>query len=448
MKRSTLALCLVALPVLIQAQVQLYSPVSTAKNGALTATAYDWEVIGINPANLGWKENHTLSFTLLDAGVSGQSYGINLSTLTQAVKSPDLTTRANDWQKILGTANGMNAYADVNWAAISFRLPNIRGAFAVNMRDRIFGNGYLGADAAQAISTSDNKVYNDATVLALLQGTRLQYTHYREINLDYGSRLITLRGNDNDAEPNLARCFSFGGNTDGEYALYGGVGIKYIMGLANINGQVNPDGIDATYALTQNYPNIAPGFPKAPGHGIGFDLGLGASWGKWKFGWSATDLGSVKWRGGYVASGDTAVASIKYGSDFVNELKTGTLNGSKVAEPYTTSLPAKMRMGASYKLNKRVLLSSDFVIPLNNSPDNLIGPYFSIGGQLGINKYLLLSLGFAGTTGYGVGMPIGLTISATRHIEFYAGVVDAASYAHLRKDNNVSAAVWLFRYNL
>lgn len=448
MKRRTLVLSLVALPVLVQAQVQLYSPVSTAKNGSLTAVAYDWEVIGINPANLGWKENHLLSFTILDAGVSGQSYGINLSTLTQAMHSPDFTTRANDWQKILGTANGMNAYADVNWAAVSFRLPNVRGAFAVNMRDRIFGNGYLGPNAVQAISTSDNQVYNDATVLALLQGTRLQYTHYREINLDYGSKLVTLKGSDDDEEPALARCFTFGGNADGEYALYGGVGIKYIMGLANIDGQVNPDGIDATYALTKNYPNIVPGFPKAPGHGMGFDLGLGASWGKWKFGWSATDLGSVKWQGGYVVNGDTAVASIKYGSDFINELKTGTLAGSKPSEPYTTNLPAKMRVGASYKVNKKILLSTDFVMPLNNSADNLIGPYASLGGEFKMSSFMLADVGVAGTTGYGVAVPLGLSFSIRPNIIFYMGTTDAASYLHLRKDNNVSAAIWVFRYNM
>lgn len=446
MKRSTLALSLVALPVLIQAQVQLYSPVSTAKNGSLTAVAYDWEVIGINPANLGWKENHTLSFTLLDVGISGQSYGLNYSTLMGAIHSPDLATRANDWQTILGTKNGMSAYADINWAAVSFRLPDIRGAFALNMRDRVFGNGYLGPDAVQVLRNSDNEIYNDATVLSMLQGTSLQYTHYREINLDYGSKLINFKGGDDD-EPFLARCFSFSGNENGGYALYGGVGIKYIMGLANISGQVNPDGINATYALTQNYPNIGPGFPKAPGHGIGFDLGLGASWGKWKFGWSATDLGSIKWQGGYTVTADTAVASIKYGSDFINELKTGTLTGSQAAPAYTTSLPAKMRLGASYKLNNIFLLSSDFVLPLNHTNDNLTGPYFALGGNIKVSKMLLISTGFTGTTGYGVAMPVGVTITANPNVQFYAGTTDAASYVHLRKNNNLSFAVWAVRCN-
>ena len=449
MKTTGSLLAAILLSFVLSGQIQSVLPVGTAKMGTLTAVAYDWEVIGVNPSNLGWDCNHQFSFTLLDIGVSGQSKGMNFPTMVSALQSSSLTSSAESWQKILGTPRGMNTYADINWFALSFRLPSIPGAFAVNMRDRIIGNAYLGPEASQALMNSTDGEYNDAKIMSFLNGTKLNYEHYREINLDYGVRLFGGAGSV-DNSINSSKCFSFTKATSdfGEEAeTYAGVGFKYIFGVADLNGGVSEGGINAIYDIYNNYPNIPAGFFNTPGHGYAVDFGLSEIYKHWTFGWSITDYGSINWKHGYSTTGDTSVAPIKYGSDFMGELKSGTLAGSIPMGGYTTYLPAKMRVGASYILNKRIQLSADAIFPLNRVVGGLQGPYYGAGVQWKATKILTLCSGFSTTAYFGWGIPLGFTFNATRRIEFYAGTNDITAYLGKPTDANVSAAIWMFRYN-
>lgn len=444
-KQIALLIIVLIFPLCSVGQVQSVLPVATAKDGSLGAVAYDWEVIGVNPANLGWDINHQFSFTILDAGLSAQSLGMTFPRLMSAMESSDLATRDNSWQQILGVPNGANVNADINWFALSFRIPSIPGAFAVNMRDRIISNAFLGPGASQALIHSNDGVYNDSTIMSFLNGTKLSYEHYREINIDYGVGLFHTSGNESD----LSKCFSFtkreAGASD-QLKVYGGIGFKYIFGIADINGGVSDGGLDAIYEINNKYPNIPGGFFNTPGHGYAFDFGLSAKYKHWTFGLSVTDIGSIKWKQGSVVYGDTSVATIRHGSDFINELKNGTVPGSVAASSYSTSLPTDIRGAASYKVNKKVLLSSDIIYPIVRVPYGLAGPYFALGAELKASKLITLSAGFATTQNYGWGIPLGVTFNATHNIQFYLGTADITSY--LGKQNaNVSAAVWMFRYN-
>jgi hypothetical protein len=105
-------------------------------------------------------------------------------------------------------------------------------------------------------------------------------------------------------------------------------------------------------------------------------------------------------------------------------------------------------MGASYKLMPGVLLSSDLIIPLNNSPMGINTTYFALGGEVNVIKQISISSGFATAIGYGWGIPLGITFAANKHIEFYMGTNDVSAYAGKPRNAEVSAAMWLFRYNL
>ena len=445
--KATLAFLIVPLllPIYSKGQIQSILPVSTAKNGSLTAVAYDWEVIGVNPANLGWSVNHQFSFTVLDAGMSAQSNGMSFPGLLTATESQSLVTRATSWQQILGAPNGMNADIDINWFAVSFRIPNFPGAFAANIRDRIASNAFLGSAGSQAMINSNDGVYNDVTIMSFLNGTQLSYEHYREINVDYGVGIYNTTDNSDD----VSKCFSFTkrelGSGD-QLKLYGGIGIKYIFGIADINGGVSNGGLNAIYEINNHYPNLPGGFFNTPGHGYAFDLGLSAEYKHWKFGLSLTDIGTIKWSHGSIVTGDTNVATIKHGSDFINELKNGTIPGSQTAPSYSISTPSKVRAGASYKVNNRVTFSSDIVYPMVKVPDGLTGPYFALGAELKATKILTLSTGFATTQNFGWGIPIGATFNATPNIQFYIGMTDITSYFG-KQNATVSAAIWMFRYN-
>lgn len=440
---------LLIFPIVSRGQIQTVLPVGTAKDGSLTAVAYDWEAIGVNPANLGWQVNHRLSFTILDVGASAQSEGNNFPAFMNLINSQNLISTSNSSQQVLGAPRGMNMAADVNWFAVSFRIPKIPGAFAVNMRDRVWGIGYLGPNTPLAVGNGENQVINDQATLAFLDGTTLQYTHYREINIDYGVPLFKLGG---DGTTDINKCFSFSSRKDmydDEASVYAGIGFKYIIGYANVNGNVADSGINALYNINGSYPDIPPpkGLFNGPGHGYAFDLGLSGIYKRWKLGISVTDLGSITWKQGFVTAHDTTIYTIRHGSDLWNQLIDGTLAGSVPAPSYSTSLPLKFRMGISFQWTPIFLLSADFIAPLNTSP---IGPnafYGALGAQIKVSRHIAIWTGFATAETYGWGIPLGFTFTVHKHFQFYLGTNDVSSYIRPR-DADVSLAVWMFRYNL
>ena len=439
---------LLLFPEISREQIQAVLPVGTAKDGSLTAVAYDWEVIGVNPANLGWQVNHKFSFTVLDAGVSAQSEGNNFPAFMNLINSQNLISSSNSSQQILGAPRGMNISADINWFAVSFRIPKIPGAFAINMRDRVWGNGFLGPNTPLAVGNGENQIFSDQATLVFLSSTSVQYTHYREINIDYGLPLFKFGG---DGTTDINKCFTFSGqknvNTDQD-GLYAGIGFKYLIGYANINANVD-SGINAVYNINSSYPDIPPpkGLFNGPGHGYAFDVGLSAIYKRWKFGLSITDIGSITWKQGYVTFNDTTIYQIRHGSDLWNELINGTLAGSVPASAYTTALPYKLRAGVAFQWTPIVLVSADFIDPLNTSP---IGPnalYGAVGAQIKIKRHVAVWTGFATAQGYGWGFPLGFTFTVDKHFQFYLGTSDVTSYIRPR-DADVSLAVWMFRYNL
>jgi len=438
-------------PVISHGQIQAALPVGTAKDGSLTAVAYDWEAIGVNPSNLGWPVNHKLSFTILDVGGSGQSLGNSFPTFMKFVTSQTFISSSNNSQQIMGVPRGMNVAVDINWFAVSFKIRKIPGAFAINMRDRIWGIGFLGPYVPLAVGNGENQVLSDGTTLALLQSTSLQYTHYREINLDYGFPLFKFGSS--PATADNTQCFSFTGSGKGrknnEDGIYAGIGFKYIIGYANINANVADSGINAIYNINSSYPEIPPpnGLFSGPGHGYAFDLGLSAIYRRWKFGLSATDLGSITWKEGFVTIHDTTIYQIRHGSDFWNELTNGALAGSVPAPSYSTTLPEKLRAGVSFQWTPEFIVSGDFIYSLNTSP---IGPnamYGAVGAQIKVIPHVAIWTGFATAQTYGWGIPLGFTFTVGKHIQFYTGTNDISAFIRPR-DVDVSLAVWVFRYNL
>ena len=65
MKKFT-PLIFLLLPALAFGQIDFGSPAAAALGGAVTATARDWAAIEINPANLGWHDNHPFSVSIVN----------------------------------------------------------------------------------------------------------------------------------------------------------------------------------------------------------------------------------------------------------------------------------------------------------------------------------------------------------------------------------------------
>jgi hypothetical protein len=440
---------LLVFPVISRGQIETVLPVSTAKTGSLTAVAYDWEVIGVNPANLGWKVNHKLSVAILNIGMAGQSRGMSFPGLMNLTSSQGLLSSADNAQQILGVPHRMYLMGDIEWFAVSFKIPTIPGAFAVNMRDRISGNAMLGNNTPQAIINSEDQTISDVAMLTDLNGTTLNFYHYREINLDYGLPLFKIGG---DSKDDLNKCFTFSNRDAVDYekaTVYGGIGLKYLIGIADVNADVANSAINALYYMNSEYPNLPPkGFFNMPGNGFALDLGLSVVYKRWKFGVSATDYGSITWKRGAVTSGDTAIHVIHHGSDFWNELNSGTLAGSVPAPHTNIKLPFKLRTGIAFQVIPEFLISADFIMPLNQSPMGINVPYGALGIQAKVSTHFTIYTGFAMASGYGWGIPLGASFGFGRHVKFYFGTNDITAYLGKPRNAEVSVAMGMLRYNL
>jgi hypothetical protein len=438
-------------PICLRAQLNFVFPVGTAKGGAITAQANDWEVIGVSPSNLGWESNDRISFTILNIGISAQADQLTLPNVEKIISGKD----TNMLERIASSHSGLNIYGNFIWAAFSIKIPKI-GGLALSISDRAFGNITMSpnitsssqfqtafAAIASTAFTSQNAQkfngqvnINTADSLQMLvntlnsfSGSYVSMYEFREINVDYGRELFKIGSDDSTA-----------------FKFYGGVGLKYLIGLADIHGQFVNGTVTADYAI-ENNPIYSPIPSNAPGQGYGIDIGTSMVYKKWKFAVAVTDIGSINWTGTHATLNDTIVAEriITDRSDSSNSSNVKNYiqtNGEK----FTTILPSKFRLGASYKVNNLLTVASDVIMPLNNAVGNLIGTYYSIAGHLTLFKALVLDAGFATAKNYGVVMPMGIAFG--HKVQIYFGVNDVLTYFGKTTNTDLSAAVGLIRVNL
>jgi len=489
MKKITLFLfALLLYPAYSWEQIDLCLPVAAAQGGAITAQTRDWEAIGINPANLGRENNHKFSITILNVGLSIESDALNFEGLKNAFTHPADTFSMAEKQQLkqaFSTPNGLNLYGDVNWLAFSFYFPKV-GGFAVNLRERVTAHLTLSPTAADIMFNGLNSAaylnpaINSEKISQVLNGTNFSYYHYRELNLDYGKELFSLGGDDKSAASTATASSGIANLTKDDNAvptenemssnafkMYGGLGIKYIWGLANVYADAENGTIVAHSAVSSsygiNYGDI-PGFNSTSvgnlfnntGHGYGLDVGLSASYKKWRFAVSATDLGSIVWQHNTLTTVDTNMPKLNpnnYGinswtnvSDFA--FSSNSVLNFKPGPDYSVALAAKLRSGVSYVLDKYVTISADAVFPLNKVLGNLENPYYALAGQFTITKGVTVCLGFAGSGTYGFEMPLGFSLGLRNILVFYLGTSDILTYLGRQNNPNISVAMGLLRFNL
>lgn len=459
MNRSTLSFCIFFLcSSFLPAQVQNVLPVSSARSGAVTSVVNNWEAIGVNPANLGWDNNDKLSFSFINPGLSGQSGGLNMDQVHILMRQGD-TNQPWATRRILGAPHGASLFADANWLAFSFKVKKA-GTFAVSLCDKALLNLNMSPDGATLLTEKGH--ISDSEALHKLIGTTLSLSEYRELNVAFGRELFEAGGqnaSNNDYYVNYnVRYAHYLGNgvmTDtasqsdsGAFKVYGGIGIKYIWGQTYFNGNVDNQGINADYAVPPDFPNYSLLPASNPGHGFAADLGVSATYKKWVFGLSATDLGSITWRQSSFTIADTTIYGLNSIDKVINEIDSNTIADFKNTRNVTMNLASKVRLGAAYILSKHLTLSGDIILPLNNSIGNLPAPYFAFGTQTHIWKILVLDAGISTVKNYGVSVPVGVSLCAGHTVQMYFGTADVLTYLGKANNGNISAAYGLLRINI
>ncbi|MGI4873145.1 MAG: DUF5723 family protein [Janthinobacterium lividum] len=431
MKHLTLLLpaaLLAATPALAQNELSNFS--ATGRGGVINSFATDYQVLGINPANLGREAKSRVAFTIGEVGVGVASQTLNNDTFRKLVlHSSDAITAAQrtDLVNTLTGENTLNFNVDVNALALAVSLPKGLGGLAVSYRQRLGGHIALNHNAADILVNGQQAAivqqYYDAAgnprsgstpplLSAALDGTALQMAWTAEYNIGYGIQVL---------------------DRPGVLKLTAGAGYRYIQGLGIADLRISGGSLSAYSSLSPvfniNYGSFtsSPTFNyesgkglQAVGHGSGFDLGLAAEVGKVvRLGVSVTDLGSMTWTGNVLTASDqnlrfpqyTGLTDYNVVQDIINQFGTSgkTLFTYQTAQDHKADLPAKLRLGGGVHLSDKFEVGLDVTAPLNKVAGNLTSTFVGAGLDFKPVSWVRLSTGVSGGAGYRTSLPLGIT---------------------------------------
>ncbi len=464
LKKSLLILCASALTIPSLAQIDMGVPAAAGKGGTSTAIVKNWEAVGINPSNLGWSGNYKFSVTILNAGLTAQSKAINFATLKHAMLHPKDTfslAEKKNYADLFTNPDGFNMQANINWIAASIYFPKF-GGLAFSVRDRAYAHVGLNHNAADILFNGQNStVYQDTSIYNqnishIFDGCNITYLHFREANLAYGKRILKFGTEDADGNPAVQ--------------IYAGVGLKFLWGMANMNGKIVNGTILGQSSFSTNYsinygniqnftPEKVGGIFNAVGTGTGLDFGGSIILhDKIRFAIAATDFGSISWKNNVLVANDTTMPHLDTANHGLNSWQIGSQAGFlfgqngfmnySPAKDYKSNLPTRLRLGFGMKIGKRIDLGADMVLPLNKTLYNLSKPYMALGADIKIFEVLKLNIGIAGSGPLGWNVPLGITLGPLGPLEFGLATGDALTFIDKSKNPNLSFCFGFLRLNV
>ncbi len=439
------------------AQLEMSVFTATGRGGVATTFATDYQAIGINPANLGFKKSFkepkfTVGF--LESNVTFFSEALDRKETFDAIfkSSKNQFSFEDKWEaanKVAGTNLSLNV--DAMLIGYSFRLPKKLGggAFAFSVRDRMqlfarinrnaseiaflgYASGYFPQLRLANGEIIQNPLYpgneglppltenqynnivdgfyenedNAKTYGEILNGSRISSSWFREYNLSYGQQVLE--------------------NYD--VSIFVGAGVKLIRGLLLIdleaennslplsNIAVSPTfGLDFGDDAEISNPTFKGSddatllqtlvFPEKSGSGFGFDIGFTAVIKRNLYlGFSMTNIGKLTWDGNVYKVADGHLKEFSgQGLNNYNILSGEDEDfqflGDKSPFEWEGSneikveLPSVLRFGASYEYFRTVHFGFDLIIPRNKVAGNLDNTLVAIGGDFRPSKTIKVSTG-------------------------------------------------------
>jgi len=482
MKKKVLALIISFISAAAFAQ-QEYTTFTTAGRGVATTFVTDYQSIGINPANLGYKrtyETKAVTIGLLEGGAAIYSSALTKSQLEQTYLNFN-GGKLDNAQKISAAAQFANQPTSLNagmtWFGASYQHEKA-GGFAFTVRDDFRYFSQFNTQAAQILfegygapyfntltlnngntiqnsqaayiqnqgNIASGNANNPALFSSIFGGSKMSMLYYRSYNLGYGKEFII-----NDL-----------------LSINGGVDVKYLQGFGVLeasekNGVLNAYGaFSPSFGINfgsaaKNNPSAdssKSSLPKSAGHGYGADLGLNVTYKeKWRLGIAVTNIGSITYNTNVYTLQNSQVASLSTGGingyNFLTQIPNAIGGGNnglfkwEGKQNIVIQLPTQLRIGLSQKFeDDRAHVGVDVVIPLNNTPGNLITPYYALGGDFKPVHWIRLSAGIShgGLYTTTVNIPLGITfiIGENGGWEFGLASRDFVSYF---KDNGPAMSV-------
>ncbi|MCF8227947.1 MAG: DUF5723 family protein [Bacteroidales bacterium] len=434
MKRFTFLIAAMIFLAASQSYSQLEYSAFTQSGSAYSVTAAtDYQCLGINPANLGWKRNlHSWNLGFAEVGSMVYSEPLTKEQVNkdlfggESKKFEDYATNPADRMEAVDkfTDARLLGHASVMLFGISYQDEKIGGiAFAI--RSRLVWNSILNETASRFLFLGYNDdtyfekkedeegVYGEAinpeSSSQLYYPSHLEHLWYNEYVLGYGRTIV-----DNE-----------------NFKLFGGVAFKYLQGYGNVYVDIDSENSAEGYQALSPFYKVDYGDNKTPseltgdglktaGSGFGFDLGLTfLMQNKLKFAIAVNDIGTIKWDANVYKGHDPDVDIIRSAglssynifseagdviSDNTNVGEWEGLNELKI------SLPTNLRAGASYRIDEQWEAGADFYYAIESGVAGAYrDPVFGLGTRYDPAKWVQLSLGFISGGQFGWGLPFGAT---------------------------------------
>lgn len=430
----------------VRAQTEL-SVFSATGRAAATTFVTDYQAIGINPANLGWKwrfEGKHVAFGLLEGTYSVHSDALTRDDMRDRVLNADFRFTEAEKEEAGRIFANAGAMANADLMTLGFCYASEKaGGFAFQMRDRVQVSTRMGPRMAEMVFEGYRADYFDLLVLAtgdtianyanmapdslalvvlgvatqpqllgrVLNGSNVGMTWYREFNFSYGRHLVR-----ND-----------------DFELHAGIGLKYLLGIGIVDIRADNDDVNGFSSLSSDFQidyqhgDWMPGarltggklaFPKAVGSGFGLDLGLSALIaGSWKIGAAVTNLGAINWTGNVYTANDGNLVELATAGlenyNFINGIEDFTTNSGLLewqrGQQRRVPLASTARIGFGKLFGERAEIGADVILPLNKEAGSLESPVFGVGGDVRPFRWLQFSAGLMTGGGQPVKLPAGIT---------------------------------------
>jgi len=451
MKKSLLVL-LTGISFVATAQNEYIAYPATGKGVASTFVT-DYHCLGINPANLGWQQYEEKSVTTGSSEFGLSIYSASLAkqelrdNIWAVAKSGSLDSLTYD-QKISAVNGFASDFAfnwDYNMFGFAYQNPKF-GGIAVSIRSRASWNSSFSSEFSDLLFQGKHSNYFDT--LQYWNGTdTVNIANYQNMRPDSSGsvtggtatvpKLISELIGDSYLRLSMNREYHIGYgrkilNIDSAFTLYGGVGVKFIQGIAMMNMGKDENGnlqmysafspgFQIDYAAGLNsIPGQAQNFWRSSvGQGWGVDLGLNAMFfNKLHVAASVTNIGSMTYTGNVYSLKDTLVVS--YSGDGLESmdisqsipemLDSNGLFTLRKEQTYTIALPGMMRLGASIELGKFIHVGAEVMAPFNNTvPGSINGLAYGIGGDIKLaGGKIIIMAGLTGGGNYATQVPLGI----------------------------------------
>lgn len=419
MRKIIISISICATVISARAQTEGAAFNLTGGSGLSTVFATDYQAIGINPANIPLDTNHAITLGISEAGFSFFSEALLKDDVREIIfNNDDSLTSAEQAELSLAFAeNGVTFNADVRVLGLNFKLGENAGLalsfdaksayyskLGENASGFIFnGLNYSGVIDTVVITPADTFGVIDPPInlSEILSGTSFRFNVRSDINLAFGTKLF---------------------QTD-DITVFGGVGVKYILGYAYLDLQTTDNTLTGVSALglglldltqAETPSEIILETYKPVGSGFGFDIGTHIKLGdRISFAASVIDIGKMKYTANVLQIEDAVIDTVFFTGITTTDpvgivsqiLQDEDVISYSGATEFSVSLPTMLRIGAGLQATNFLRVGADVVAPFNDVAGAYESAIVGVGAELTAAKIIKLSAG----THFGGGYPFNLS---------------------------------------